>query len=116
MDGFHATRQRVKRFHIVSFAGRRCIGTGALVKYEEVFFAQRVKRGFLGGAFNYLTSSTKRADALERLHKEQVRELSAAQRAEIGTPKGQAQLYARRQAQAARQAKVDAAAVEHDEA
>ena len=41
-------------------------------------------RGFLGGAFNYLTSSTKRADALERLHKEQVRELSAAQRAEVG--------------------------------
>jgi hypothetical protein len=42
-------------------------------------------RGFLGGAFNYLTSSTKRADALERLHKAQVRELSAAQRAEVGT-------------------------------
>ena len=41
-------------------------------------------RGFLGGAFNYLTSSTKRADALERLHKAQVRELSAAQRAEVG--------------------------------
>ncbi|WP_420011463.1 hypothetical protein [Tateyamaria sp.] len=41
-------------------------------------------RGFLGGVFNYLTSSTKRADALERLHKAQVRELSAAQRSEVG--------------------------------
>jgi len=41
-------------------------------------------RGFLGGAFNYLTSSKKRGEALDRLHKAQVRELSAAQRAEIG--------------------------------
>lgn len=41
-------------------------------------------RGFLGNAFNYLTSSARRADALDRLHKAQVRQLSAAQRAEIG--------------------------------
>jgi hypothetical protein len=55
---------------------------------DAVIHARRLdpdsSRGFLGGAFNYLTSSTKRADALERLHKAQVRELSAAQRAEVG--------------------------------
>ncbi len=41
-------------------------------------------RGFVAGAFNYLTSSKKRAQALEMVHRAQVRELSAAQRAEIG--------------------------------
>ena len=55
---------------------------------EAVTHARRLdpdsSRGFLGGAFNYLTSSQKRRDALERLHKAQVRELSAAQRAEVG--------------------------------
>lgn len=42
-------------------------------------------RGFLGNAFNYLTSSKSRADMLERLHKAQVRELSASQRVDLGT-------------------------------
>ena len=41
-------------------------------------------RGFVANAFNYLTSSEKRSDALDRLHKAQVRELNAAQRAEVG--------------------------------
>ena len=41
-------------------------------------------RGFVANAFNYLTSSKKRAQALEMVHRAQVRELSTAQRAEIG--------------------------------
>lgn len=40
-------------------------------------------RGFLGGAFNYLTSSTKRAEALKKLHGMQVRDLKASHRAEV---------------------------------
>ena len=55
---------------------------------DAVIHARRLdpdsSRGFLGGAFNYLTSSKKRGEALEKLHKAQVRELSAAQRAEVG--------------------------------
>lgn len=55
---------------------------------DAVVHARRLdpdsSRGFLGGAFNYLTSSKKRGEALEKLHRAQVRELSATQRAEIG--------------------------------